>query len=83
MNKLIRKLAYWFFKNKIKKFGGVMVMSDEMLSARGRDYVDYAKRDMVRNIADALYKEGAIHFTEEKTNVHGNSMIRAEIYVLK
>lgn len=82
-NKLARRLIIWAFKDRIKIFSGTMIMSEEMLEMRGSEYIEYAKRDITRNIADTLYKEGAIRFTEEHPSHINGMLIRARLVCLK
>lgn len=83
MEKIIRKLLYWLFKNRIRKFSGVMMLSEEILQFKGEEYKDYAKQDMIRNISATIFREGLITFKEEKNAVGSATAIKAEIYVLK
>lgn len=65
INRKIRKILFWLFKDRIKAFAISTVIDEfDMIQSKG-DIVDYVKKEMAIKMGVQLLEEGAIDIERE------------------
>lgn len=82
MKKLIRKILYKLFKDKLLVIYNQKIISGALLrhcKGSKADLEKEAKRTMKLEIAEHLVSSGAIEFTESRDGRNGDILIRAKL----
>lgn len=83
MNKIIRKLLIWALKRKIRAFYVARVVSADEMNQSKENILAYTRADMLKSLADELFKEGFIKEELFPNKQQDAVEIRMKIHVLR
>ena len=83
MNKIIRKLIIWAFKDKIVVLSKSKTIADVELVLAKYPIYDYLQEEIAVRIAHEMVETGLLKFKSQTDIVRMNRVITGKVYLLK
>ena len=83
MNKLIKKLIIWAFRDKIVVLSNAKTVQDVELVLAKYPVYDYIQEEIAVRIAHEMVQSGIMKFNQEQDIKRMNRTITGKIYILK